>query len=391
MAKGDDKATTQLTSRLNYGDQVLNKVEVPNTFASYDPETADGVATLGNVCSNQFVPNALASRGTFKAICLSSDVVTGRNVAGSWVNDFYNLFGLGEIPQKLLSVKARIPELHACIPNPLTYPLKELDQKLINMHPTFIATDESLTSAPPVLGDIINVDFGDRINFKDGKYLGSVFKPGSVVIDLVWSSRKAFDGSPSTNLGNINRPPPNPPGNTEGSCEETQGWDDKCAWVDESWEAGKNVELVPLSKFPNHKLARDAAKAWDEMAEAAAAANPPIVLKPNGGSNAAFRTMKDQKKKYDAWQAGRGNKAAYPGTSKHQSGQAIDIKDTHKGGFSRSTGLGETYRWLLDNAHKYGFVRTEHTESWHWVYKGIPAAPSWRASKFNTTYKGKKA
>lgn len=53
---------------------------------------------------------------------------------------------------------------------------------------------------------------------------------------------------------------------------------------------------------------------------------------------------------------------AAPGRSKHQSGIAIDMS-TH----SRTSKTG-VYAWLVNNAYKYGFVRTVSTEEWHWEY-----------------------
>ena len=63
------------------------------------------------------------------------------------------------------------------------------------------------------------------------------------------------------------------------------------------------------------------------------------------------------------------------GSPGHQAGLAIDL----------STGIGNTrrrlktrdrypvYKWLVDNAHKYGFVRNVPTERWHFAWTGKPA------------------
>lgn len=61
---------------------------------------------------------------------------------------------------------------------------------------------------------------------------------------------------------------------------------------------------------------------------------------------------------------------ALPGSSGHQRGTAADL----------STGMGTTkysspnritkqYRWLSLNAWKYGFIRTVHSERWHWEFR----------------------
>ncbi len=69
---------------------------------------------------------------------------------------------------------------------------------------------------------------------------------------------------------------------------------------------------------------------------------------------------------------------AEPGTSEHETGLAVDINpDREKSG-------DEVYRWLSENAHKYGFIKrypedkTEITgignEPWHYRYVGERAA-----------------
>ncbi|GLC81224.1 M15 family metallopeptidase [Lacrimispora brassicae] len=81
---------------------------------------------------------------------------------------------------------------------------------------------------------------------------------------------------------------------------------------------------------------------------------------------------KEAKTKAEAW-------VAIPGTSEHQLGIAVDINADG----IRSTG-GEVYKWLNENACKFGFIRryppdkTEITgvinEPWHYRYVGIKAA-----------------
>lgn len=69
---------------------------------------------------------------------------------------------------------------------------------------------------------------------------------------------------------------------------------------------------------------------------------------------------------------------AEPGTSEHETGLAVDINpDRDKSG-------DEVYRWLSENAHKYGFIKrypedkTDITgisnEPWHYRYVGEKAA-----------------
>lgn len=56
-------------------------------------------------------------------------------------------------------------------------------------------------------------------------------------------------------------------------------------------------------------------------------------------------------------------RAARPGYSNHQNGQAYDFSVQY---------YPPGYAWLVKNAHNFGFIRTVQTEVWHWEY--IPGA-----------------
>jgi len=71
-----------------------------------------------------------------------------------------------------------------------------------------------------------------------------------------------------------------------------------------------------------------------------------------------FRTMAHQQALYRAYRRGRGNLAAVPGQSNHQSGHALDLNTSSPG----------VLRWLERNARRFGFRRTVPTEPWHWEW-----------------------
>lgn len=104
------------------------------------------------------------------------------------------------------------------------------------------------------------------------------------------------------------------------------------------------------------------------LAMQAAAAKDGIELRIESG----FRTVDEQRELYHAWRQGRGNKAALPGQSNHQSGRALDIVVRKK-----------TYEWLEANAATFRFKRTVKGEPWHWEYVDAPTArdPSIRIAK----------
>lgn len=69
-----------------------------------------------------------------------------------------------------------------------------------------------------------------------------------------------------------------------------------------------------------------------------------------------YRTMDQQRYLYNLYLSGRGNLAARPGYSNHQSGLALDL----------NTSSGGVYSWLNNNASRFGFRRTVPSEPWHW-------------------------
>lgn len=90
------------------------------------------------------------------------------------------------------------------------------------------------------------------------------------------------------------------------------------------------------------------------------------------------RGMQEQRKRE---QAAGGPTAAYPGTSNHGWGQAIDYRN----------GIGyadtATYQWMRDNAGKYGFIEDVPGEHWHWHHPSTTAltAPTIEGAGTGTT------
>jgi len=100
--------------------------------------------------------------------------------------------------------------------------------------------------------------------------------------------------------------------------------------------------------------------AFDRMRNAARAAGVSLSI------NSGFRTYARQQYFWHCYQTkscNNGNVAAYPGTSNHGVGLALDIQISH-------------YWWMAQNAHSFGFVRTVQSETWHWEHRpGAPPAP----------------
>lgn len=104
------------------------------------------------------------------------------------------------------------------------------------------------------------------------------------------------------------------------------------------------MDLVELASAPGHKLTRAAARAFDA---AASQSSPPRVT-------SSFRTRAQQEALYALFLAGKGNLAARPGTSLHESGLAVDARGTPA--------------WEAAMVRN-GFKRTVTSEPWHWEFK----------------------
>ena len=92
----------------------------------------------------------------------------------------------------------------------------------------------------------------------------------------------------------------------------------------------------------------------------------------------AYRSYEKQQEIYSESEPGYAQK---PGASEHQTGMCFDVTAMNSGeGFENT----EQYKWLRQNAHKYGFIQRypankSHItgisyEPWHYRYVGVDAA-----------------
>ena len=84
--------------------------------------------------------------------------------------------------------------------------------------------------------------------------------------------------------------------------------------------------------------------------------------------NSGGRSYEDQARLYAAYRAGRGNLAAPPGTSVHESGRAVDF------GGPIQNARSAQHVWLQQNAGRFGWLWTgknfSQFEPWHWEWHG---------------------
>lgn len=129
------------------------------------------------------------------------------------------------------------------------------------------------------------------------------------------------------------------------------------------------------------QLRKEAAKAYEEWVEAAKEEDLDIV------AIAAYRTYQYQQDLWNYYAAAEGQEYAdayyaRPGQSEHNSGLAVDI--TFNGYNFNEIENYDGYEWILENAHKYGWIlrypedKVDITrygyESWHFRYVGVEVA-----------------
>ena len=102
----------------------------------------------------------------------------------------------------------------------------------------------------------------------------------------------------------------------------------------------------------------------------------------------AYRTYAQQKSIYDRWKAGTFSapSVAYPGTSLHETGRALDLRDS---GSTPGVTVSGNVRsnWIRNNAAKYGFNPAGYgfREPWHVEYTGDPWRETGHGSSTGTS------
>lgn len=84
--------------------------------------------------------------------------------------------------------------------------------------------------------------------------------------------------------------------------------------------------------------------------------------------NSGGRSREEQARAYALYKAGKGNLAAPPGSSVHESGRAVDL------GGPIQNARSPQHIWLQQNAGNFGWLWTgknfSQFEPWHWEYHG---------------------
>jgi len=145
----------------------------------------------------------------------------------------------------------------------------------------------------------------------------------------------------------------------------------------------ENITDISLSySYSGNRVAKIANDAYIDMANRAKADGIMLL------ANSTYRTYERQDEIYDDFYYSKGisyadSYAARPGHSEHQTGLALDIF-TNGTSTTENFEKSDAYKWLIDNAHLYGFILRYpkgkeyltgyNYESWHYRYVGVSVA-----------------
>jgi LysM domain-containing protein/D-alanyl-D-alanine carboxypeptidase-like protein/putative peptidoglycan binding protein len=120
----------------------------------------------------------------------------------------------------------------------------------------------------------------------------------------------------------------------------------------DAYRHGVRLGPIGVVTIDGKPVAEATARAFIRMRDAAA--QDGVQLRVVSG----FRSNPHQAKLYRLYLQGRGNLAARPGYSNHQSGGALDLNTAAPGAL----------RWLNAYGARYRFYRTVPSEDWHWEF-----------------------
>lgn len=142
------------------------------------------------------------------------------------------------------------------------------------------------------------------------------------------------------------------------------------------------------------KMRKEAKEAFERLCVDSSNNGTPVY------GQSAYREYSQQESLYEdaVYSMGKeaaDNDTARPGHSEHQTGLTIDVSST-KAGNMLSFHKTDSFDWMQDNAHKYGFI-LRYTkgyedihgfvyESWHYRYVGVKVATDMHDNYPNLTY-----
>lgn len=156
----------------------------------------------------------------------------------------------------------------------------------------------------------------------------------------------------------------------------------KYNYLDDAYDSTNMVTVSNRYSYgENQMLTSDTFDAFKRMFDDAKKENLTLIV------NSSYRSYAEQDEIYEKYKKNKGEEyadsiAARPGFSEHQTGYAIDL--ITYGATSSTFEETDEFRWLQNNAYKYGFILrypkdkeylTGYSyESWHYRYVGLSAA-----------------
>lgn len=166
----------------------------------------------------------------------------------------------------------------------------------------------------------------------------------------------------------------------------------KVFFLNEHYSPERLIEIPDVYEYDETRYSKLNSQVWpylEKMLKASLVNNQEIYV------FSAYRSFDEQNalKGYYSTIYGEGTAnqfSADQGYSEHQLGTAIDLITTGIGGTLEGFEETEEYQWLLNNAHKYGFILSYPEdndyyvyEPWHWRFVGIKLATDLHNDKKN--------
>lgn len=181
-----------------------------------------------------------------------------------------------------------------------------------------------------------------------------------------------------------------------GSIQDTVGVLEKLSKTDEEllkkyskvYFLNENYEPATLADIDDRFVLKNStnyfinAKVWPYLRSLFEEAHASGVELLSASAYRSFGTQSVLKSNYAVIYGSGANKfSADQGYSEHQLGTSVDFTTRKLNGNFSSFGSDPAYKWLLENAHKYGFILSYPEangyykfEPWHWRFVGVELA-----------------
>lgn len=147
----------------------LNNVTAKKSRRIFSDRSDQSVlAQAKKLIRDSYTPDAFEQVGTMKAVVLAVIGTFSDSSLREWKYSSTLYLSTVDKSTPFVEVRIRVPELHAHLPEP-----KDAEDIIaIDKHPIALLFES--TGSPPVPGDIVEVDFTDKNNFKDGVITGVI-------------------------------------------------------------------------------------------------------------------------------------------------------------------------------------------------------------------------